>query len=792
VSIALPARDGGDVEVLGPGALEVRSLQLDEEISAAYQLSVLLVTENTLLDVDRLVGAEFELDVTRGRALGLADRPGFDERQIHGIVLSADYLGTHGGFFFVRIGVGPALSLLSLSSRSRIFQDRTVVEIVQAVVADLFVARGRELVVDRLVGDHPLRDYCVQSRETDLAFVERILAEAGIFYVWDHEGDVEKMVLLDANESLPALGHGPATAGDKGPPLVEIVTGDQAILSEGITQLRWSRRVRTAKHEAASWDWKTAPPVRAESSVTAATADPWEIGAAYVHDIERVLESDDGRGPLLDLTMAQAERNAARSGVESAQAEGVGNLIAVTPGATFECSGHPNPHLDRAFMITSVTHRVEIAGADILDGGGDAAPHYVNEFRAIPLEQEFRPYVPAKPRIQGPQLASVVGPPGEEIHTDAHGRVKVWMHWDREGEAQRGNTTCFVRVVQMLAGPGYGTFFLPRVGMEVVVAFLDGDPDQPLVTGCVYNGQQPPPYALPDERTRSTIKTASSPGGVEAGFNELRFEDAKGREQIYVHAQRNLDERVRACHSTTVGVDQTLTVKKDRTKTVEADEHRTIGGSRNTKIGGSAAAFIAGGRFVEVGCAPPEPGAPAGVDETHVVGARYVYADELCYTEVAESSVEMTPDTITLKAKTKLEIQVGNTVLTITPDMIRAATKTAEVIASGSSLKLDESAELASANHTVVKQGSAALQLENQRARLESRAIELEVVTSPNAARIELGDHALIRGKAVALEPTEGDSHLRVEKSRITSRAETCQHEAALLFKILGARIDLN
>jgi type VI secretion system secreted protein VgrG len=401
--------------------------------------------------------------------------------------------------------------------------------------------------------------------------------------------------------------------------------------------------------------------------------------------------------------------------------------------------------------------------------------------------------VPRKPRIHGPQLATVVGPPGEEIHTDALGRIKVWMHWDREGEGnEAGDTTCFVRVVQMLAGPGFGTFFLPRVGMEVVVAFLDGDPDQPLVSGCVYTGQHPPPHALPDERTRSTIKTASSPGGVDAGYNELRFEDAKGREQIFVHAQRNLDERVRACHTTTVGAHQKLTVKKDRTKTVEGDEHRTIDGSRHTKIGGNATTVVAGARYTEVGCAPAEPGAPPSRDLIVVRGDRYLEADASCTTVVGASVVEMTRDTITMRTSAKFEIQVGNTVLTITPDKIWAATKTAEVIGSGSSLKIDDAAELKSSNYTVVKQGSAALQLRNQRARLKSRGTKLEVLTSPNAACIELGDDADIRGKSVVLKPTKGDSHLRVNEKTITSHAQDCKHSAATLFKILASRIDLN
>jgi len=788
VAIRTPAHDGEDSQLLGPEHWRVRNLEVEEELDSPYTLTALLVTEDTVLDVDRLVGGRVEVEISSDVLA--------DERLVHGIVLHAAYVGTHSHRMFVRIVVGPALSLLSLTRRSRIFQEQSAIDIVGEVAADLFTRTGRTLVTDRLNGTYPLIDYCVQFRETDLEFFHRVLAEAGIFYVWDHEGDAERLTLLDSNESMAPLGHSAAEdRDDNAPTLVEVLTGDATTNAIGLSAFRWSREVRTARHEVAAWDWKDRPATGLVGSVEPVPPEPWELGEGYHHGLRRLIETEAGAGPHLDPTLALAERAAARSGLESGRAKGVGNVLLMTPGASFECSGHPNPHLERDFLVTRITHRADIPSADVFEGADGQEQHYTNEFDAIPLEQEYRAPKRPKPRIDGPQLATVVGPPNEEIHTDTLGRIKVWMHWDREREGERAHElTCWIRVAQLWAGPGYGTWFLPRVGMEVVVQFIDGDPDRPLVTGCVYNGQHPPPYAMPDERTKSTIKTATSPGGVAAGYNELRFEDAKGQEQIYLHAQRNLDERVGSNRSTTMGGSDKLTIKKDRTKNIEGDEEEWIQGDRTTTVGGGATTTVRGSRVVEVYCGPGTEGGPAGVDKVSVLGERQVYADERCLTEVGPAratNMEITPEEIILKATKKVEIQVGHTVLTITPDKIWAATKTAEIITTGSALKLDDNAELKSSNSTVVKQGVAALKLKNNRARLKSHGTKLEVIGNKKAV-IVLEDNVDIKGKSVIVKPTEGESHLCVHKDSVTSYGLECDHEAELKFKIHATRIELN
>jgi type VI secretion system secreted protein VgrG len=774
----------------GSDSWRVRHLLLEEELDAPYSLTLTLVTDDTLLDVDRLVGGELELELWR------ADE---EQRRVHGIVLSAEYLGTHARQLFARVVVGPALALLALTERSRIFQGQSAVEIARAVVGPCFAERGRSIVVDRLADVPPTLDYCVQHRETDLHFLQRILAEAGIAYVWDHGGDSEAMVLIDRNEQMSPLGHGAAeTIEDPAPTPVAVLSGRAADGDvAGLGSVRWVRRASTAAHEIGAWDWKLAPGTRLSASVAPAEPEPWEIGERYDHDPCRLPQAEAGEGPHLDLTVALADRAAERTAVEGAWVEGRGNLVRMTAGATIELHGHPNPHLDRELYVTRVVHRADVPHADLASGDEDGAA-YENELEAVPLEHPYRPRRLPKPSIGGPRLATVVGPPGEDIHTDVFGRIKVWMHWDREGEASESHDlSCWIRVVQLLAGPGYGALFLPRVGMEVVVAFLDGDPDRPLVTGCVYGGQHPPPYDLPAERTRSTIRTATSPGGPSEGFNELRFEDARGREQIWLHAQRAFDERVGASHSTTVGVDQTLRVRRDRDKTVGGNETHTIEGNRTARVGGSEQERIAGGRLLEVDCTPAEPGGPPGVDATRVQGERTVWARYRAFTEVgptpgATTTLEITPDEVVFKAGTRFRIEVGGATLEITPGGIRLAAPAVELAAKASTLALDERAELRSDNATSVKQGVAALKLEKHRARLKSRHTVLDVTTSPNAARLELAEEAKLSGVSVALKPSVGDSHVRVNATSVTSYAETMDHHALYAYKVRSVRIDLN
>ncbi len=286
-------------------------------------------------------------------------------------------------------------------------------------------------------------------------------------------------------------------------------------------------------------------------------------------------------------------------------ADGSGTSSRFAAGATFTLAEHPRDAFNGDWLITSVTHH-----------GGGPGKGYTNRFTAIPADVAFRPAQRTpKPTALGVQTAKVVGPPGEEIHTDAFGRVKVQFHWDREGQWDE-RSSCWIRVSQAWAGSGWGALFVPRVGTEVVVDFVEGDLDHPLILGGVYHGTNVPPYALPADRSASTFKSSSTPGG--GGSNELRIEDRTGAERIYVHAERDLTVDVDRDHSTSVGNDETLRVGNDRDKSVDGDEREIIGHDRSIEVGGQHLERIAGDESITVEGASEKT---VGASLTESVGA---------------------------------------------------------------------------------------------------------------------------------------------------------------------------
>jgi type VI secretion system secreted protein VgrG len=309
-------------------------------------------------------------------------------------------------------------------------------------------------------------------------------------------------------------------------------------------------------------------------------------------------------------------------------------VIEFIPGRTFALIGHPQAALDREHMLVRVTHRGEMPEEDMFaQAAGDRGSRYINEFECVERDVRWRPEPTlVKPRAPGLQTAIVVGPESEEIHTDEHGRIKVRFHWDRVSPFD-DTASCWIRVAQRWSGPGWGAMILPRVGMEVLVEFIDGDPDRPVVTGCVYNGHNRPPYPLPDDKTKSTLKSDSSPGG--GGFNEIRFEDAKGNEELYIHAQRDMkSEVVRDAggeigrddaakigrhqnhqvgvdrtskvgnnETCSVGVDQTLSVGANQKATIGANQTLSVGANQSVTVGANQTLSVAANQTVSVGAA---------------------------------------------------------------------------------------------------------------------------------------------------------------------------------------------
>jgi type VI secretion system secreted protein VgrG len=293
-------------------------------------------------------------------------------------------------------------------------------------------------------------------------------------------------------------------------------------------------------------------------------------------------------------------------------------------GGLFSLKGYPREDQNREYLVTSVRHSISVDDYHSGSKGGSPAD-YTNNFTVIVSKTPFRSArITPKPIVQGPQTAVVTGPAGEEIYTDEHGRVKLKFHWDRHNKKDE-NSSCWVRVSQLWAGKNWGGIHIPRIGQEVIVEFLEGDPDRPIVTGRVYNGEQVPPYALPANKTQSGIKSRSSKGGSGANFNEIRMEDKKGEEQLYIHAEKNQDNVVENDETTTVGHDRTEDVGHDetihignnRTETVDVDETITIGNNRTETVGVNESITVGANRTRSVG---GSESVAVAMQRTHMVG----------------------------------------------------------------------------------------------------------------------------------------------------------------------------
>jgi type VI secretion system secreted protein VgrG len=484
---------------------------------------------------------------------------------------------THDGRATYRLRLVPAFALLQHRVTSRVFQEQTVPEIVSAVLGET-VAHA-----SRLLGKYRPRTYCVQYKESDFAFVERLLAEEGIFYTFEPGGadaTTETMVLSDSAHLYPAI------EGD--PELAYRPSEDAAgmtIEEHHVQRFALRRSLRPTSVLRRGYDFRRpALDLTAEAKLDDTNGGEPSRGEIYEHH-----EPDEEPNVRPESVTAELEQHRARVEV----ARGTSGCRRLVPGARFQLRDHDLDRLDGEYVLTRVDHRGR--APEIAHGG---EPVYANTFACVLASVTARPHRPAREVQQVAETAVVVGPEGQEIYTDEHGRVKVQFHWDREGRRDE-RSSCWIRVAQAWTGSGWGFQFVPRIGMEVVVTFLGGDVDRPLITGCVPNAINVPPFPLPRSDTRSGIRTRSSPGG--SGCNELSFEDKKDGEQIFLRAQRNLDEEILADHATTVGGNRRMSVSGARSDRVEGDIQLRGAGNRLEEIGGDQIVSIGRSTSVLVG-----------------------------------------------------------------------------------------------------------------------------------------------------------------------------------------------
>ena len=676
----------------------LHAFELEERIGEPYSLMLTVSCTDLTQSAQVLVG---------GRCAFRVSRDDFD-RDIHGVVIKAETLGMVRGALRLRLWIGPSLELLTLSRRMRIFQGLTAVEIVASLVQPAFDRYGGELDTS-LVDDLSLRvrDYCVQHDETDLQLAQRLLAEEGITFSFRHtEGEgAEVMVLLPGTAGL----HSASGEHESTPRITRFPSHNPDLApEETIQSLQGATQMRAEMAETSLWDWKANEP-----STRFGRKDPFDqdadqgskarFGELYEHEPYRPVEQTEG-GPLFEQVELEADRLGQVHRVDDLRARGTGNVLGFTDGATFEIEQHPSTELEGRYAVLSVTHHAEFHEADDGVAQGQAG-EYSNHFtchRFATADDEIEAlYVPPrrhKPRAAGPVTAIVVGPEGEEIHTDEHGRIKVRMHWDREGLARGDHeTSCWVPVGQLWGGPGYGAVFIPRIGMEVVVSFIAGDPDRPLCTGVVYNGANQPPYPLPEHKTRTVLRTSSSPGGD--GHNELSFEDAAGSEEVFLKAQRNLREAVGANQTTSVGVDHSSTVGQHRERTVGGHDKTTIDEWQQTTVGGVRETIIEGYEVTTVKCgAAKGEGSPGGHTNASwlvVHGDRRVHAYDAIRLLVGdgldgETRLVITPEGVSIEAKEFFKVKVGDTEFVLTGTQANLETEAIELTAKDAGLTMHD------------------------------------------------------------------------------------------------------
>ena len=461
-----------------------------------------------------------------------------------------------------RLEVVPWLWLLTRASDCRIFQNKTVPDIAKEIFSEMFSGPGiGSYETSGLSGKYVPREYCVQYRETYFSFLSRLFEEEGIFYYFTHDNGKHTLVMADRPTSFRSC------------PEAKIKYSAAPIDEHCITS--WEHGYQFLSGAWAHGEFNFETP---RLDLTAQTKTMIKVpGVEHfeLYDYPGLYQKKAEGDSLSKVRIEEQE-----SGFDTVSA--ASDCRTLFAGGKFTLSRHDCPsEANKPYAIVALEH--DAAASTYFSGGGGQS-YYRNSFTCVPAAAPFRPArVTARPVIHGTQTAMVVGPPGEEIHTDKYGRVKVQFHWDRRGKNDE-KSSCWIRVAQTWAGRQWGAQLLPRVGMEVIVDFLEGNPDRPLITGFVNNADAMPPYALPGAKTRTTFKTRSSPGG--GGFNELRFEDKKSKEQVFLHAEKDLDVRVKASRREWIGANRHLIVKKNRLEQVDGDTHVSVKGDHHEKVDG--------------------------------------------------------------------------------------------------------------------------------------------------------------------------------------------------------------
>ncbi|PTR08967.1 type VI secretion system secreted protein VgrG [Nitrosospira sp. Nsp5] len=578
---------------LGADVLLFHRMHAREELSRLSEFQIDALSIRNDINLDEILGKNVTVKV---------ELAGGQLRHFNGYVTRFAQAGMHGRYHAYQATVRPWLWFLTRRANCRIFQQMTVPDILKKVFND---HSGLADTKFELTGSYRTWDYCVQYRETDFNFVSRLMEQEGMYYYFKYQEGRNTFVVADsysAHSALPGCEQLPYI------PQERMTRPEQ----ERISTWSFGREIQPGRYVLDDYD-ATKPSVELQTKTNFKRKHVHADYEFYDYPGE-YLETKDGEQYVrtrIEELHAQFEL-----------AQGQSNARGLSTGYLVKLTGQPRVDQNREYLVVSAQHQLDYSEYESMEEAGTS---YDCNFTMLNSRQPYRPArTTPKPFVQGPQTAVVVGPSGDEIYTDKYGRVKVQFHWDRVGEKNE-NSSCWIRVSHPWAGKNWGMVAIPRIGQEVIVDFLEGDPDNPIITGRVYNAEQMPPYALPANMTQTGILSRSSKGGSGANANELRFEDKKGAEQVYLHAEKNQDISVENDETHSVGHDRTKTIdndetsliKHDRTETVGNNETITIGVNRTEKVGVNESITIGSNRTKSVGASET---ASVALQRTHLVG----------------------------------------------------------------------------------------------------------------------------------------------------------------------------
>jgi type VI secretion system secreted protein VgrG len=687
------------VETKIADAFTFRRMRGREAVSELFDYSVELLSEDDGVQLEEILGTPLMLSMELSGAT----------RYFHGHVVQFAYAGTDGSYACYHARVRPWLWFLSTTTDCRIFQSLSAPKIIERIFAKYPVASY----TFNLSENHPQRDYCVQYNESDLNFVQRLCEDEGIFFYFEHRKGEHKLILADNKEAYLQRG---------GYHEVPFYPRDDESRRERDHLYEWRSAldVRPGRFSQTSFDFERP---RADLATRRSAPLPHSRSDGEVYCYPACYVEIDHGDQLARLRLEEHQATHKRM-------RGAGTVAGLGCGQTFGLTNYPRKDQNDRYLVLAVEHEIWADAYRSSSSGGEEEP-YLCQIEVQPSAVPFRPpLVTPKPVMAGPESAIVTGPAGEEIWTDKYGRVKVQFPWDRLGKNDE-NSSCWVRVSQAWAGGGFGSIHIPRIGQEVLVEFLQGDVDRPIITGRVYDGTNMPPYALPGSATQSGIKSDSSKGG--GGSNELRFEDKKGQEQVYLHAQKNEDIVVENDKTETVGHDETIQIANDRTEqvgnnetlSVAVDRTRNVGSNETVTIGGSRTDTVVLNEARTVGIAQQQTVGAArnvtvGATQAHEVGLNDAWVvgvnrttdiGKNDSTSIGNNRGVDVGDNDTLDVGKNLTINVGDQITLKTGKAVLVMKKDGSISINGKDISIDASGKIdIKAKSNITQKGQKILQ----------------------------------------------------------------------------------